>query len=75
MINDALDINELIDIFNKLSKSKKYALYQFAPFLNNSDLDTDPLFQKTLEDIRLARNQVITNSKELEQLIEDMEAG
>lgn len=68
------ETKELIEIFKKLPDYKKYALCQFAYFLDNSSLDSDILFQKTLEDIRLNRTRSITNSKEIEQLIEEMEA-
>jgi hypothetical protein len=68
------EAKELIEIFKKLPDYKKYALYQFASFLDNSSLDSDILFQKTLEYIRLNRTRSITNSKKIEQLIEEMEA-
>ena len=71
---EAREAKELIEIFKKLPDHKKYALYQFAYFLDNSSLDSDILFQKTLEDIRLNRTRSITNSTEIEQLIEEMEA-
>ena len=71
---EAVEAKELIKIFKKLPDYKKYALYQFAYFLDNSSQDPDILFQKTLEDIRLSRTMIITDSKEIEQLIEEMEA-
>ena len=50
---DTVPVKEVIEIFNKLPESKKHALYQFAHFLHQSSLESDLLFKKTIEDIRL----------------------
>lgn len=71
---DAINVDEVIEIFNNLPEPKKYALYQFAHFLSQPSLESDFLFQKTIEDIRLNRNRSINSAKEIEQLIEEMES-
>jgi hypothetical protein len=71
---DAVPVEEVIEIFNNLPEPKKYVLYQFAHFLSQSNLESDRLFQKTIEDIRFNRSRSISSSKEIEQLIEEMES-
>ncbi len=71
---DTVPVKEVIEIFNKLPESKKHALYQFAHFLHQSSLESDLLFQKTIEDIRLNRSRSISSSKEIEQPIEELES-
>lgn len=65
---DSITVDEVIEIFNNLPEPKKYALYQFAHFLSQSNLHSDLLFQKTIEDIRLNRSRSISSAKEIEQL-------